>query len=101
VPGPGTYQSIPKYSVPGFKIVKPSYEPPQDDEKDDVEINDRIDHDGIGQKYSKGAKIGQGTRDPLKQKFVTPAPDVYQVPSDFERAKEKPKFHWGIKTVGV
>ena len=77
VPGPGTYQSIPKYSVPGFKIVKPSYEPPQDDDRDEIEIRDRIDYDGIGEKYTKGAKIGKGEREPLKQKFVTPAPDVY------------------------
>lgn len=101
VPGPGTYQSIPKYSVPGFKIVKPSYEPPVDDDKDEIEFRDRVDVDGIGMKYTKGAKIGLGEREPLKQKFVTPAPDVYKINSDFEKAQEKPKFPWGMKTVGV
>lgn len=102
VPGPGTYQNIPKQSIPGFKIVKPSYEAPTDEDKDlDIAVQERYDVDGIGQKYTKGVKIGTGERDPIKQKSTTPAPNRYNINSDFENAKEKPKFHWGSKTAGV
>jgi hypothetical protein len=38
-----------------------------------------------------------GTRDNLKQKFFTPAPNAYSLKTDWEKANEKPKFHMGIK----
>ena len=47
---------------------------------------------------SIGAKFGTGTREGFKQKFFTPAPNNYNIKSDFESAIEKPKFHMGIKT---
>lgn len=41
--------------------------------------------------------FGLGTRDGLKQKFFTPAPNAYNTKTDFEKATDKPKFHMGIK----
>lgn len=37
-----------------------------------------------------GIKFGTGTRDDLKQKFFTPAPNNYTLKGDFENALEKP-----------
>jgi hypothetical protein len=64
-------------------------------------MHEAYDVDAIGDKYSKGAKIGMGKRDPLKQKFITPAPNNYRIGTDFENATERPKFHWGSKNAAV
>jgi hypothetical protein len=47
---------------------------------------------------SLSAKFGSGTRDDLKQKFFTPAPNNYTIKGDFDKALEKPQFHMGIRT---
>lgn len=93
VPGPGSYYAKPNYPVPGFKIV-----PKTEMMKDEMD-NDRVQNEPVGpQKYepynpahtSTNVKFGTGTRDGLKQKFFTPAPNNYIMRSDFDTAVEKP-----------
>jgi hypothetical protein len=43
-------------------------------------------------------KIGTGTReDPKPSNFFAPAPTTYDLLGQFEKAKQNPKFHMGIK----
>ena len=99
VPGPGAYNGKIRDAIPGFRIV-------QDTEKSHHDGDDK-DGQGVGpQRYdpqypahtSVGAKFGTGVRDGMTQKFFTPAPNNYNIKSDFGGALEKPKFHMGIRT---
>lgn len=69
-----------------------------DDKGDNVPVGPQKYNPNYPSHVSKGPKIGSSTRDDLKQKFFTPAPNNYTLKNDFEMALEKPKFHMGIKT---
>jgi hypothetical protein len=102
VPGPGSYNAKHAFSLPGFKIM-PRQEKEEEDLSDEAQA---MAQQPVGpQRYnpvnpthtSNGVVIGSGTRDGLKQKFFTPAPNAYSLKTDFEKATDKPKFHMGIK----
>lgn len=106
-PGPDAYQQNPIHSIPGF-VIK------QDTNK--VRVEEDKSKDPIGpQKYNpvnpthkrsdqlKGAgatSIGHAKRSDLVPSLNVPGPGKYQINSDFEKARDKPKFHMGIKTHG-
>jgi len=100
VPGPGTYNGNPNWSIPGFKLV-----PHRDESKEDDDSKEKPSPVGP-QKYDirepfsgkKGRiQIGTSTRDGIKQKFHTPGPDQYDLKDDIENAAKKPRFHMGSK----
>lgn len=105
VPGPGNYfedMDVKDHlsHIPGVRIVD---KPPRFKE---VQIENKEDENSKKKErkevpnphvYVPGYSIGNGVREPLKNKFHTPAPNAYDVLED-NKAPDKYKFHMGIKT---
>lgn len=115
VPGPGNYfvdtNDLDYLNhIPGVRIMK---KPDRFKDKRDDEENERVKNykpkqpSMMPRKEMKGWSIGRGLRDPVKNKFETPAPSAYDVvdfPSngdkkDDDKNKDKKyKFHMGMRT---
>ena len=106
VPGPGNYFEDLDVKdhlshVPGVRIVD---KPPRFKEIEKEKEDENSKTKGKDQKevpnphvFVPGYSIGDGVREPLKNKFHTPAPNAYNVIED-NKAPDKYKFHMGIKT---
>jgi hypothetical protein len=103
VPGPGNYDADigNEYlnHIPGVKIVN------QPDRFKRQEMEDKVvpvDDGNLKKNKSKGISIGKGLREPISNKFHTPAPTAYDVvdyPSKDKKGDEKKyKFHMGMRT---
>lgn len=113
VPGPGNYfveQTESEYlnHIPGVKIVsKPPRFKERADKDDDAKKYIDKGSNIIPHKTEPGFSIGRGLREPIKNKFHTPAPNAYNVvdfPVDEDKKGEdkglekKYKFHMGMRT---
>jgi hypothetical protein len=115
VPGPGNYfvetnDSDYLNHIPGVRIVK---KPDRFSNKIDDAENERArdykpkQPSVMPRENVKGWGIGKGLRDPIKNKFETPAPNAYEVvdfpptgdkKEDDKNKDKKYKFHMGMRT---
>uniref|UniRef100_A0A7S3J6Y2 Uncharacterized protein n=1 Tax=Euplotes harpa TaxID=151035 RepID=A0A7S3J6Y2_9SPIT len=104
VPGPGNYFEDMNINghlnhVPGVCIVdKPPRFKELEKEKEFDGAKKTKSHDFVNpHNYVPGYSIGNGLREPLKNKFHTPAPNTYNVLDD-NKPLDKYKFHMGMRT---
>jgi hypothetical protein len=109
VPAPGHYNADTAadylYHIPGVKIIRPTEKPEKDkDEDKKLAAKDKRDTN-VKHKYQEGYSFGRGLREPIKNKFHTPAPDAYNVvdfpnedKKDGKVNEKKYKFHMGMRT---
>lgn len=103
VPGPGNYfEDMTNFDhlahIQGVRIVdKPPRFKEVEKEKDNRGLKNNRTNDEMPKKSIPGYSIGNGTREPLTNKFHTPAPNAYNV-TDGEKPHDKYRFHMGMRT---
>ncbi len=103
VPGPNAYSQNPMHKIPGFVIKQDSSKVKKDDDKNkagDKKLSDETYPNDEWQQKPKGTSIGRSERLDLIRAVNMPGPGKYSIQGDFDKGKEKPKFHMGIKTQG-
>ena len=103
-PGPDAYSINPIHSIPGFVIKNPESKSYKEVDKSKEPVGPQkynpYNPNHLRSDHLKKTSIGRAERDDLVQTMNTPGPGNYVITGDFEKAREKPQFHMGIKTQG-
>lgn len=108
-PGPAAYKQIEQNSIPCFKIVQHTKNVKRSNE--DIAKMEKTKDVGplsysprnpslYRSDHLKKNSIGNATRQDMVARNKVPGPGNYVITGDFEKGKENPKFHMGIKTSG-